>query len=73
MNNSYKIAIISGTGKVGRHIASKALENDYQVRMLVRNPKNLIFNDERVEKVDGDVQNLEDIEKYVQKAPFISN
>ncbi|WP_428912138.1 NmrA family NAD(P)-binding protein [Niallia sp. Krafla_26] len=37
MDNSNKIAIIGGTGKVGRHIASRALEKEYQVRMLVRN------------------------------------
>jgi len=34
-----KIAIIGGTGKAGRYIASKALEKGYHVRMLVRNPE----------------------------------
>lgn len=39
MNKPFKIAIIGGTGKVGRRIATKALESGYQVRMLVRDPK----------------------------------
>ncbi|MGG2093724.1 NmrA family NAD(P)-binding protein [Bacillus sp. S13(2024)] len=41
MDNTYKIAVIGGTGKVGRYIASEALKNGYQVRMLVRNPKKI--------------------------------
>lgn len=53
MDNSYKIAIIGGTGKVGRHIAARALEKGYQVRMLVRNPEKLTFRDARVEIVEG--------------------
>lgn len=40
MDNPYKIAVIGGTGKVGRYIASESLKNGYQIRMLVRNPKN---------------------------------
>lgn len=31
MDNSYKIALIGGTGRVGRYIASRAVENGYQV------------------------------------------
>ena len=42
-----KIAIIGGTGKAGRYIASKALEKGYHVRMLVRDPEKLVFRDSR--------------------------
>jgi putative NADH-flavin reductase len=73
MDHSYKIAIIGGTGKVGRHIASKALENGYQVRMLVRNPKKLTFSDNRVEIVEGDVQNLEDIQNLLKDCQIVIN
>lgn len=41
MDKPYKIAIIGGTGKVGRYIATKALQKEYQVRLLVRNPERL--------------------------------
>ncbi|KRF59811.1 NADH-flavin reductase [Bacillus sp. Soil768D1] len=73
MDNSYKIAIIGGTGKVGRHIASRALENGYQVRMLVRNPEKLTFRDARIEIVEGNVQNLEDIRKLLKDCQIVIN
>ncbi|MFP7473123.1 NAD(P)H-binding protein [Niallia taxi] len=66
MDNLNKIAIIGGTGKVGRRIAVKALENGYQVRMLVRTPKKLSLNDDRIEIVEGAVQNREDIQKLLK-------
>lgn len=73
MDNSYKIAIIGGTGKVGRHIAARALENGYQVRMLVRNPEKLTFRDARIEIVEGNVQNLEDIRKQLKDCQIVIN
>lgn len=72
MNNPYKIAIIGGTGKVGRRIALKALENGYQVRMLVRNPIMLTFDD-RIEIVEGNVQNSEDIHKLLKDCQIVIN
>nr|WP_245308195.1 NAD(P)H-binding protein [Halalkalibacter urbisdiaboli] len=41
--------------------------------MLVRNPKKLTFSDERVEKVEGDVQNLEDIQKLLKDCHIVVN
>ncbi|MFV2046194.1 NAD(P)-dependent oxidoreductase [Metabacillus sp. YM-086] len=73
MDKSYKIAIIGGTGKVGRYLASRALENGYQVRMLVRNPAKLSFRDERIEIVEGNVQNLEDIQKLLIDCQVVIN
>lgn len=73
MDNSNMIAIIGGTGKVGRHVASKALENGYQVRMLVRNPEKLTFRDPRIEIVEGNVQNLEDIQKLLKGSQIVIN
>ncbi|QDP99621.1 NAD-dependent epimerase/dehydratase family protein [Lysinibacillus fusiformis] len=73
MDNSYKIAIIGGTGKVGRHIAARALEKGYQVRMLVRNPEKLTFRDARVEIVEGNAQNLKDIQKLLKDCQIVLN
>ncbi|MCR8646015.1 NAD(P)H-binding protein [Paenibacillus sp. N1-5-1-14] len=73
MVNPYKIAIIGGTGKVGRYIASKALENGYQVRMLVRNPEKLSYRDARIEIVEGNVRNLEDIRKLLKDCQIVIN
>ncbi|MCM3032808.1 NAD(P)H-binding protein [Niallia sp. MER 6] len=73
MDNLNKIAIIGGTGKVGRRIAVKALENGYQVRMLVRTPKKLSLNDDRIEIVEGAVQNREDIQKLLKDCQIVIN
>lgn len=55
MQQRRKIAIIGGTGRVGKYIAKRAVENGYHVQMLVRNPNNMIFRDERIEIIQGDV------------------
>lgn len=73
MDNPYKIAIIGGTGKVGRRIATKALENGYQVRMLIRNPKILTLSDDRIEIIEGNVQNSEDIKKLLKDCQIVIN
>lgn len=73
MDNSYKIALIGGTGKAGRHIASKALENGYHVRMLVRNPEKLTIRDDRIEIVEGNVQNSEDIQRLLKDCQIVIN
>lgn len=73
MGNTKRIAIIGGTGKVGRHIAAKALQNGYQVRMLVRNPSKLTYNDERIEIVVGDVQNLDALHTLLKGCQVVIN
>jgi putative NADH-flavin reductase len=73
MNKPLKIAIIGGTGKVGRRIATKALENGYQVRMLVRDPKKSIIRDNRIEIVEGNVLNLKDIQKTLKGCQVVIN
>lgn len=61
MSNPQKVAIIGGTGKVGRRIAAQALQKGYQVRMLVRDPGKLRQLDKRIEVVEGNIQDLEAI------------
>lgn len=58
MEHPDRIAIIGGTGKVGRYIAKKTLESGCQVRMLVGNPDKLAYRDDRIELIRGDVQNI---------------
>ncbi len=73
MEFPYKIALIGGTGKVGRYIASRALENGYQVRMLVRNPERITLVDDRLEIMEGNIQNLEDIRKLLKNCQIVIN
>lgn len=73
MDNPCKLAIIGGTGKVGCHIATKALQKGYQVRMLVRNPDRLAFRDDRIEVVEGKIQDIETIRKLLKDCKIVIN
>ncbi|MFA9560495.1 NAD(P)H-binding protein [Evansella sp. AB-rgal1] len=68
-----KVAIIGGTGKVGRYIANKALQKGYQVRMLVRNPEKSSYIDNGIEIVKGEIQNLETIKKLIKGCNIVVN
>lgn len=72
MEHSYNIAIIGGTGKVGRYIAAKAIQNGYKVRMLVRNPKSLPYND-KIEVVEGNVQDIDSIRLLLKDCHIVIN
>jgi putative NADH-flavin reductase len=56
-----KIAILGSTGFVGKVLLSKALENGYQIRTLVRNPEKLGIYKDKVEFIQGDISQLEKI------------
>lgn len=59
--NKKTIAIVGGTGKVGRFLVQKAIENNYKVRMLMRNPKKISNFKYDVDVVKGNATNKDDI------------
>ena len=73
MKHSHKVAIIGGTGKVGRRIAAEALQKGYQVRMLVRNPEKLGQLDNKVEVVKGSIQDIEAIRILLKGCGIVIN
>lgn len=74
MTNNHKIAIIGGTGKVGRYIAAAALQQGYQVRMLVRNPGKLKDGlDSRIEILQGSAENRDHIRQLLQDCHAVVN
>ncbi|MGE7675611.1 NAD(P)-dependent oxidoreductase [Lysinibacillus sp. NPDC094403] len=73
MNSPYKIAIIGGTGKVGRHIATHAIQKGYHVRMLVRNPERLLFKNKKIEVVKGQVQDIDSIRELLKDCKIVIN
>lgn len=54
MKSYHAIALIGGTGMVGRHIAQQALDAGYRVRMLVRDPTKAPAYHPLLEIVKGD-------------------
>lgn len=73
MKEAGKIALIGGTGMVGRHVAAKALEKGYLVRMLVRNPAKVDFQDERLEIVTGTVAHIHTIQQLLKGCSIVIN
>lgn len=73
MDSPYKIAIIGGTGKVGRHIATHAIQKGYHVRMLIRNPERLLNTNEKIEIVKGQVQDIDSIRELLKDCKIVIN
>ncbi|WHX97965.1 NAD(P)H-binding protein [Neobacillus sp. DY30] len=73
MEKSLRIAILGGTGKVGRYIAEKALESGFQVRMLIRNLDKLAYFDNRIEIIKGDAQNIDSIRCLLKDCNIVIN
>lgn len=68
-----KISIIGGTGKVGRFIATKAIQNGYQVRMLVRNPDKVTYSNDNVEVIQGDAKDINSIRLLLKDCSIVIN
>ena len=66
MTENKCIAVFGATGKVGRKFVKMALESDYVLRVLVRKRSGFEHNsDDRVEIIEGDATNAEDITAVV--------
>ncbi|WP_234414312.1 NAD(P)-dependent oxidoreductase [Paenibacillus sp. CAA11] len=68
-----KIALIGGSGKVGRYIPEYAAAQGLQVRMLIRNPAKVSYADSRIELIQGDAQNRESLLETLQGCDVVVN
>ncbi|MBM7609181.1 putative NADH-flavin reductase [Lysinibacillus composti] len=60
------ILILGGTGRVGRHIVSFALQDKHQVTALVRTPEKLQIKHENLTILQGNVLNKEEIARAMR-------
>lgn len=60
------ILILGGTGRVGSHIVSFALQDKHQVTTLVRTPEKLQRKDENLTILQGNVLNKDDISRAMR-------
>ncbi len=66
MTKNKCIAVFGGTGKVGREFVKMALDSGYSLRVLVRKRSSFeLNNDNRVEVIEGDATNAEDVTAVV--------
>ncbi|KAA2223069.1 NAD(P)-dependent oxidoreductase [Chryseobacterium sediminis] len=54
--NTYKIAIIGGTGKSGKYLVQNLLEKGHFLKLLVRHPENFTIQNPLIEVVKGDAR-----------------
>lgn len=73
MDSSYKIAIIGGTGRVGKHLAKHAIQQGYYVRMLARNPEKLSYENEKMDIVKGQIQDIHTIRELFKDCNIVIN
>ena len=66
-----KITILGSTGFLGKVLLKKALDKGYQVKTLVGNPGKLGEFKNRVEFIQGNIFNADDIEKTVSETKAV--
>ncbi len=65
------ILLFGATGLTGKEVMIQALENNYNVIAVVREPKNIIINHTNLNIVKGDILNIETFEKFVNDVDVI--
>lgn len=60
------IIIFGSTGGTGQQLIKQALEKGYSVSAFARSPEKIILKHERLKVIEGDVLNLQSVEKAIQ-------
>lgn len=66
-----RILVLGATGRVGSHIVSLALQDEHSVTALVRTPNKLNLNDEKLQIVQGNVLEKQDIENVMANIDIV--
>jgi putative NADH-flavin reductase len=66
-----KLAIFGATGRTGRVLLQKALEEDHQVTVLVRNPAKLTEQNDHLTVIQGSLNDISGVEQAVAGAEAV--
>ena len=58
MKQAIKVALLGATGKAGQYLLQELLTNGYQVKSLIRKPKDYSLSHPAMELVAGDIKDL---------------
>jgi len=64
------VAVFGGTGATGKHVVALALQKNYAVRMMCRNP-DTVEKKANLTVIEGDFENEAAIQETVQGAQYV--
>ncbi|WP_312992148.1 NAD(P)-dependent oxidoreductase [Chryseobacterium flavum] len=64
--NTYKAAVIGGTGKSGQYLVENLLKKGYSIKLLLRHPENFTIRSSLIEVVKGDARDKNAIHSLIR-------
>ncbi len=69
--NTYKIAVIGGTGKSGQYLVQNLLKKGYSLKLLLRHPESFTIQNSLIEVVKGDARDETAIHSVIEGANIV--
>lgn len=69
--NTYKIAVIGGTGKSGQYLVQNLLKKGYSLKLLLRHPENFTIQNSLIEVVKGDVRDEAAVRSLIEGTDIV--
>ncbi|MBB5619081.1 putative NADH-flavin reductase [Pedobacter cryoconitis] len=66
MKQAIKVALLGATGKAGQYLLQELLNNGYQVKSLIRKPKDYTLSHPALEIVAGDIKDPETAKQLIE-------
>ncbi len=66
MHNQHRIAVIGGTGKAGKYLVKELINQNFQIKMLVRTPEYIQITSSTTEVAYGDVSDLSTVRSLLK-------
>jgi putative NADH-flavin reductase len=66
-----KIALFGGSGRTGQHVLERALDQGFEIKALARTPSKISQTHPRLEVIQGDVLNANDVLQTVKDADAV--
>ncbi len=69
--NTYKIAVIGGTGKSGQYLVQNLIQKGYSLKLLLRNPENFNIQNPLINIVKGDARDQSAVDSLINGCDIV--